>query len=173
MDIATVRYCGLSPTRNTGHTARPLLSSISTFSSQTLSETHSHCCLIKPSQWLLFIFLFAAFATSSSHSRFWLRTLSTARVSFLITGATIGAEFIITSRNKSNGELANYKIEKSAGIVGKGKVQVMELDMNRYSSGVLFVDELKKSRESRGRLDCIILNAGGVNPTFVESPEGW
>jgi NAD(P)-dependent dehydrogenase (short-subunit alcohol dehydrogenase family) len=87
--------------------------------------------------------------------------------------ATLGAEVIITSRRKTNGELAKLKIETSAGIEGLGKIHVMELNIERYCSCMSFVEQLKKAKPSSKGLDCVVLNAGGVNPTFIQSPEGW
>jgi NAD(P)-dependent dehydrogenase (short-subunit alcohol dehydrogenase family) len=114
----------------------------------------------------------------------------------LITGATAGlglaaakqfaslgaAEIIITARNKSKGELAKKRIEEASKYGGKGKgekkvtVEVLELDMNRYDSCVRFVEELKekmRKKEGRGTIECVVLNAGVINPTFVESSESW
>jgi NAD(P)-dependent dehydrogenase (short-subunit alcohol dehydrogenase family) len=116
----------------------------------------------------------------------------------LITGATAGlglaaakqfaslgaAEIIITARNKSKGELAKKKIEEASKYGGKGKgkgekkvaVEVLELDMNRYDSCVKFVEGLKekmRKKEGGATIECVVLNAGVCNPTFVESSEGW
>lgn len=114
----------------------------------------------------------------------------------LITGATAGlgltaakqfaslgaAEIIITARNKSKGELAKKRIEKASKYGGKGKggkkvvVELLELDMNHYSSCVRFVEELKervRKKDGKGKIECVVLNAGVINPTFVESSEGW
>ena len=87
--------------------------------------------------------------------------------------ATLGARVIITSRSTPQGNSAKETIEQCAGIVGQGKIHVMELDMNRYSSCLSFVNRLKQSEAGHTGLDVAILNAGLVNVDFVQSPEGW
>ncbi|KAH8805422.1 putative short chain dehydrogenase/ reductase [Xylogone sp. PMI_703] len=87
--------------------------------------------------------------------------------------ANLGADVIITCRNASRGELAKDSIERATRIKGRSKVQIMELDMSRYSSCVEFVEELKGFRKGKGGLDVVILNAGIMTTEFVESPEGW
>lgn len=104
----------------------------------------------------------------------------------LITGATsglglaasmhfaqLGAKVIITSRSLSAGGVARERIEQSAGIVGQEKVQIMELDLSRYSSCVSFVDRLKQSQNGRMGIDVAVLNAGVINVDYSQSPEGW
>jgi NAD(P)-dependent dehydrogenase (short-subunit alcohol dehydrogenase family) len=85
--------------------------------------------------------------------------------------ARLGAAVIITCRNAARGEVAKRHIEEAAAMMGDRALHVMELDMNRYSSCVLFVTELKKIHD-RG-VDCVVLSAGCMNSQFVESPEGW
>ncbi|KAI1342577.1 NAD(P)-binding protein [Xylariaceae sp. FL0016] len=87
--------------------------------------------------------------------------------------ASLGAEVIMTSRSVKSGQAAKAKIEEAAGIVGQEKIHVMELDMNRYSSCVSFVQELKMHQQTRGPVDCAVLNAGCINIEYQESPEGW
>ncbi|RAL05972.1 putative short chain dehydrogenase/ reductase [Aspergillus ibericus CBS 121593] len=87
--------------------------------------------------------------------------------------ATLGARVILTSRSMASGEAAKRDIERMAGITGQGKIRVMELDMNRYSSCVSFFNQLKQSEQWSHGLDCAVLNAGIINPHFAESPEGW
>lgn len=77
--------------------------------------------------------------------------------------ARLGAStIIITCRNATRGESAKRKIKLAAGISWEGKVEIMELDMIRYSSSVSFVEKLKKSCGGKGGVDCAVLNAGGV-----------
>ena len=88
--------------------------------------------------------------------------------------ASLGADVIITGRTQSRGEKAKQHIEEAAAKRnGKGKVDFMSLDMSRYASCTLFVDELKKRYQGRGGLDVVVLNAGSINSHFEKSPEGW
>lgn len=87
--------------------------------------------------------------------------------------ATLGARVIMTSRSLSKGKSAKEYVEQRAGIVGQGKIDVMELDMSRYSSCLSFVSQLKQSEASHTGLDVAVLNAGLINVNFVQSPEGW
>lgn len=87
--------------------------------------------------------------------------------------ATLGARVIMTSRGLSQGNSAKEHIEQRAGIVGQGRIYVMELDMSRYSSCLSFVNQLKQSEAGRTGLDVAILNAGLINVDFVQSPQGW
>ena len=102
----------------------------------------------------------------------------------LITGATVGlglaaavhfanlgATVIMTSRTLSQGNIAKEYVERRAGIVGQGKIRVMELDMSRYSSCTSFIDRLKQS--GTGHLDVAVLNAGLINVDFEQSSQGW
>ncbi|KAJ5200203.1 short chain dehydrogenase/ reductase [Penicillium cf. griseofulvum] len=104
----------------------------------------------------------------------------------LITGATsglglaasmhfvqLGAKLIITSRSLSAGDVAWERIEQSAGIVGQGKVQIMELDLSRYSSCVSFVGKLKQSQNCRMGIDVAVLNAEIIKVDYSQNPEGW
>lgn len=84
--------------------------------------------------------------------------------------AKLGANVIITSRSTPRGEAAKALIQKAAPTV---RVTYMELNMAKYSSCVDFVAELKKSLEGFGGLDVAVLNAGGINPVYATSPEGW
>ncbi|KAF5583092.1 short-chain dehydrogenase reductase [Fusarium subglutinans] len=87
--------------------------------------------------------------------------------------ATLGAaKVIITYRNKPRAETARQQIETAARAAGSGQVviEMMELDLTRYSSCISFVDELV--RRTNG-IDIAILNAGTLNHEFVLSPEGW
>lgn len=102
----------------------------------------------------------------------------------LVTGATaglglaaaiqfvsLGAEVVITSRNDSTGQKAKHYIEEHTDVTGLGKVLVLELDMDRYSSCTSFVEALKQACPDG--IDCAVLNAGCIFATFVESPQGW
>ncbi|EAW21067.1 putative short chain dehydrogenase/reductase family oxidoreductase [Aspergillus fischeri NRRL 181] len=105
----------------------------------------------------------------------------------LITGATsglglaaavhfanLGANLILTARTLAAGHTAAEHVETRVGIVGQGRIRVLELDMSRYSSCVSFVSQLKQhTASSAGRLDVVILNAGLINVDFKLSPEGW
>ena len=86
--------------------------------------------------------------------------------------ANLGADIIITCRNATRGKLALQRIEEAAGIEGRSKVKIMELDMSRYSSCVAFVEEVRRVREGQGGLDCVVLNAGIITPEFALSPQG-
>ncbi|KAF3000511.1 hypothetical protein E8E14_006725 [Neopestalotiopsis sp. 37M] len=108
----------------------------------------------------------------------------------LITGATSGlglaaaihflnlgaSEVIITARSPEKGESAKRNIEAAAAVRQVGsdgsKVHVLILDMNRYSSIVSFVDQLKQVRQGSGGIDYAVLNAGIGAPEFRQSPEG-
>ncbi|KAI8932963.1 hypothetical protein NX059_010432 [Plenodomus lindquistii] len=87
--------------------------------------------------------------------------------------ATFGAIVILTSRSLSQGNVAKEHVEKRAGIVGQGKVHIMELDMSRYSSCVSFVEQLKQSKVGQNGLDVAVLNAGLINIDYFLSPQGW
>lgn len=59
----------------------------------------------------------------------------------------------------SVGNAAQAYVERNAGIVGQRNIQVMELEMSRYSSCVAFVSQLKQSEVGDRGLDVAILNA--------------
>jgi NAD(P)-dependent dehydrogenase (short-subunit alcohol dehydrogenase family) len=85
----------------------------------------------------------------------------------------LGARVIITCRNASRGEVAKANIEAATG---EQRVEVMELDMSRYSSCCDFVEQLKRRKAPNGQsstIDCVVLNAGCFNSQYVVSPEGW
>lgn len=122
--------------------------------------------------------------------KFWPEPLpppaSFGRQTVLVTGATsglglaaalhcakLGASVIITSRSLSQGQAAKDQIEKSAGIVGQGKIHLMELDMSRYSSCIALIAPLKRGDASCTNLDVAVLNAGLINVGFSKSPQGW
>ncbi|KAJ9132604.1 NAD(P)-binding protein [Pleurostoma richardsiae] len=92
-----------------------------------------------------------------------------AAVHFVNLGAD---EVVITCRNAPRGEAARAKIEAETGTVGKKRVTVMELDMDRFASVVAFADELKRRYGQKG-VDDVVLNAGVFMPTFRQSPQGW
>ncbi|KAL2017251.1 hypothetical protein VTK56DRAFT_2363 [Thermocarpiscus australiensis] len=79
----------------------------------------------------------------------------------------------MTSRDPARGRYAKERVEQRAGIVGQGKIHIMELDMSRYSSCVSFVNKLKQSEVGQAGLDVAVLNAGLINIEFMRSPEGW
>lgn len=87
--------------------------------------------------------------------------------------ATLGASVVITSRSLPQGNGVKDEVEKRAGIVGQGKIHVIELDLSRYSSCLAFVDRLKEATATRRGLDVAVLNAGLINAEYVQSPEGW
>ncbi|KAJ5496621.1 NAD(P)-binding protein [Penicillium fimorum] len=87
--------------------------------------------------------------------------------------ATLGGKVIMTARNLSQSDSVRDYVEQHAGIVGQGKIHIMELDMSQYSSCVSFVEQLKQSEAGRTGIDVAVLNAGVINVDFVRSPEGW
>lgn len=104
----------------------------------------------------------------------------------LITGATtgvglaasmyfaqLGAKVIITSRSLSAGGIARERIEQSAGVVGQGEVQIMELDLSRYPSCLTLVGRLEKSENGRMDIEVAVLNPRIINADYSQSPEGW
>ncbi len=91
-------------------------------------------------------------------------------VHFLNLGAK---EVVITARSAARGQAAKEQIEAQTKTIGRGKVEVMDLDMSRYSSVVAFVNQLKSQRSEDGGLDCAVLSAGTHNAGFVLSPAGW
>ncbi|RDW82104.1 hypothetical protein BP6252_03216 [Coleophoma cylindrospora] len=90
-----------------------------------------------------------------------------AAVQFIDLGA---ASVIITARNKSRGDAARQSIEAQTKTEGKGRVKVMELDMNTFAGTKSFADRVKAEVKS---IDCVLLNAGLLNTEFVPSSEGW
>ena len=86
----------------------------------------------------------------------------------------LGADVIITYRNKARGEAARSKIEDASkkGKCNNSTVTIAELDMSTYASCVTFVDELRKLLANRAP-DVVVLNAGIANAQFLLSPEGW
>ncbi|XXG97168.1 hypothetical protein Hte_003463 [Hypoxylon texense] len=93
-----------------------------------------------------------------------------AAVHFVNLGAS---EVIITSRDSSRAKAALATIERETGGRSKDRVRVMDLDMSRYASVVSFAQEVKKVRQGRGGLDCVILNAGVAGVDFKLVDEGW
>lgn len=85
---------------------------------------------------------------------------------------TLGATIIITSRSKAQGETARQRIAQITGA-SPVNIHVMELDMSQYASCIAFMEGLKACEYGKMGIDCAVLNAGVINPTFVESPEGW
>ncbi|KAI1458657.1 NAD(P)-binding protein [Annulohypoxylon moriforme] len=92
-----------------------------------------------------------------------------AAVHFINLGAS---QVIITGRDVSKAERAKKTIEAATGHKGRDKIKIMQLDMNRYSSIVYFVDELKLIRKGRGGVDYVLLNAGVGAANLKLSPEG-
>lgn len=93
-------------------------------------------------------------------------------LAFSVHVLNLGAkEVIITARNLSRGGDAKKKIE--AETQTSGRVTVMELDMDSYSSIVSFAEQLKGKYSANGGLDFVVFNAGLINPVFVKSRAGW
>ena len=93
-------------------------------------------------------------------------------LAFAVHVLNLGAkEVIITARNLPRGEDAKKKIEAETRT--SGKVTVMTLVMDDYSSIVSFAEQLKGKYSNNGGLDFIVLNAGITNPAFVKSRAGW
>jgi hypothetical protein len=93
-----------------------------------------------------------------------------AAIHFLNLGAD---EVIITARSASSAraEGARQKL-LAAARGGRGKVSIMELDMNSYASCVAFVEAVKGRFAATGGPDVIVFNAGVTNSQFRRSPEG-
>ncbi|KAI0181473.1 NAD(P)-binding protein [Hypoxylon sp. FL1284] len=105
----------------------------------------------------------------------------------LVTGGTSGlglatavhfvnlgaSEVIITSRDRSRSDSALATIERETKGRSRGRVRVMDLDMSLYASVVSFAREVKKIRQGRGGLDCVILNAGIAGVDFKLGEQGW
>ncbi|KAI1376095.1 NAD(P)-binding protein [Hypoxylon crocopeplum] len=83
------------------------------------------------------------------------------------------AEVIITSRNSPRAKNALETIERDTAGRSRGRVRVIDLDMNRYASVVAFAGELKKVRQGRGGVDYVVLNAGVSGVDFTITDEGW
>lgn len=103
----------------------------------------------------------------------------------LITGASGGlglataahfvrlgaARVIITARSAAKGEAAKQVLEQETGTVGKGIVQVMELQMDSFAATRAFADKVKGEVE---RIDYVLLNAGVLNTKFKKGEvDGW
>ncbi|KAI0505432.1 putative short chain dehydrogenase/ reductase [Xylaria bambusicola] len=87
--------------------------------------------------------------------------------------ASLGARVILTSRDLSRSQSVINHVEHHANAVGEGKVHVMELDMDQYSSCVSFIRRLEHSEICRTGLDVAVLNAGIINVEFTKSSAGW
>ncbi|KAH8678397.1 hypothetical protein BX600DRAFT_545980 [Xylariales sp. PMI_506] len=83
------------------------------------------------------------------------------------------SEVIISSRNTHRAQAALATIEKETGGKSKGKVRVLELDMESYDSVRNFAGEVANINKGKGGVDIVILNAGvaGVEPKVLG--EGW
>ncbi|RDW62763.1 hypothetical protein BP5796_11065 [Coleophoma crateriformis] len=90
-----------------------------------------------------------------------------AAVQFIDLGAAL---VIITARNKSRGDAARQSIEAQTKTEGKGRVKVMELDMDTFAGTKSFADRVKTEVKS---IDCVLLSAGLLNTEFMQSSEGW
>jgi NAD(P)-dependent dehydrogenase (short-subunit alcohol dehydrogenase family) len=123
--------------------------------------------------------------TNSGRSHYHLRR-SFEGQTVLVTGATscldlagaihfakLEASVIITSRSLSRGQAAKEQIEKSAGIIGQGKIHLIELDISRYPSCVVLIAALKRGDASCTNLDVAVLNADLIHVDLCKSPEGW
>ncbi|KAI1869352.1 uncharacterized protein JN550_005982 [Neoarthrinium moseri] len=83
------------------------------------------------------------------------------------------SEVIISSRNPSRAHDALEAIERATGGKSKGKMRVLDLDMEKYASVVAFAEEVKAIKEGKGGVDVLILNAGVAGVDHKLSDEGW
>ena len=111
-------------------------------------------------------------------------TTSFAGKTVLITGSNTGLgleaarkflalsapQIILAVRSPSKGRHAAQSLEAGFPNLKKGTISVLPLDMNSYASIVAFVERVNSEFD---RLDVVVLNAGLVNRTYRESPEGW
>lgn len=83
------------------------------------------------------------------------------------------ADVIISSRSPARSQAALEHIEKATGGRSKGRVTVLQLDMDSYTSVVEFASKIRDVKKGRGGVDIVILNAGVIGVDPKASPEGW
>lgn len=83
------------------------------------------------------------------------------------------SEVIISSRDPSRSQKALDELRKITQGRSEGKIRVLSLDMEEYTSVVGFANEIKDVKKGKGGIDIVILNAGiiGVDPKLTAN--GW
>ena len=111
-------------------------------------------------------------------------TTSFHRKTILVTGSNVGLGFeavkkyvllgaqrvILAVRNVEKGTKAKEAVEQHNGQPLQTRIDVWELDMDRFASVTAFAARVDRELE---RLDVALLNAGVMMRPFRTSPEGW